>query len=91
MDTKQPGSQSQKKKRAKKPKCAMRRFYLKRIEDVSGVSGEGYIAEGVEFTNGEFALHWTSQYDFVTTGRSLKALSEVHGHEGRTVIEYYDE
>lgn len=74
----------------KKLKSGMRLFYLYRTEDVSGVSGEGIIAEGVEFSNGEFALHWTSQFDFITTGRSIKALIEVHGHEGRTEIKYYE-
>jgi len=77
-------------RKPKESKTAMRLFCLKRQEDVSGVSGVGIIAEGVEFSNGEFALHWLSQYDFITTGRSIKALIEVHGHDGKTVIEYYE-
>ena len=77
-------------RKAKKLKPTMRLFYLKRLEDVSGISGTGIIAEGVEFSNGEFALHWISQFDFITTGRSIKALIEVHGHEGKTILEYYE-
>jgi hypothetical protein len=36
----------------------MRLFSLVRDEDVSGISGTGPIAEGVEFTDGSVALRW---------------------------------
>ena len=36
----------------------MRRFLLERIEDVSGVAGTGWVAEGIQFTNGCVALTW---------------------------------
>ena len=31
----------------------MNSFILRRLEDVSGVSGTGVVAEGVEFSNGK--------------------------------------
>jgi hypothetical protein len=36
----------------------MRRFRLQRLEDESGVSGVGYVAEGCESTDGRVALRW---------------------------------
>lgn len=38
-----------------------RRFHLVRAEDVSGTSGVGTVAEGVEWSNGWVSLHWLSQ------------------------------
>lgn len=38
----------------------IRRFIL-RSEDVSGTSGTGVVAEGVEFSNGQVAIHWNPE------------------------------
>lgn len=35
-------------------------FYLHRVEDDSGISGTGRIAQGVIFDNGKVALTWLS-------------------------------
>ena len=35
---------------------AIKRFRFKRTEDVSGISGTGIVAEGVEFTNGKVVM-----------------------------------
>ncbi len=68
----------------------MRRFVLYRIEDVSGVSGTGTVAEGVEFVNGMVALSWISPYSCVNVYQSMRALEEVHGHEQRTLVKWID-
>lgn len=68
----------------------MRRFRLVREEDVSGVSGTGVVAEGVVFSVGNIALSWCSPYRSVTIYESLADLQAVHGHEGRTRIEWLD-
>lgn len=39
-------------------KCVGRQFVLYRYKDVSGISGEGVVAEGVEFANGQAVLKW---------------------------------
>lgn len=69
-----------------------KRFVLNRTEDVSGVSGVGIVAQGCAFDNGKVAIAWnvdgkpksTVLYD------SPEEAIEVHGHEGRTSIEWVD-
>ena len=56
----------------------MKIFYLKRVEDESGVSGTGRIAQGAIFDNGKVALTWLSEHPSVTIYDSI---GEVHpGH-----------
>jgi hypothetical protein len=43
----------------------MRLFVLERTEDVTGTSGVGVVAEGVEFSNGQVVVHWISQLESV--------------------------
>jgi hypothetical protein len=63
-------------------------FILRRIEDVSGISGTGVVAEGVEFSNGKCALCWTSKFRSVAIYDSIKELKAIHLHEGKTEIEF---
>lgn len=67
-------------------------FRLLRTEDETGVSGTGYVAEGVWFTDGEVALHWTVPNAPTSTAvyRSIVAVEEIHGHNGKTIIEWLD-
>ena len=71
----------------------MRRFVLQRDDDVTGVSGEGQVAEGVEFTDGSVALRWVSKWptSVVFHDRGIKSVEEVHGHHGATQIVWLDE
>jgi hypothetical protein len=68
----------------------MRRFYLARKEDVSGVSGTGRIAEGCTFDNGFVALTWLTGHFTLSYYNGIEELIEIHGHEGRTVVEWLD-
>jgi hypothetical protein len=69
----------------------MRRFYLKRIEDESGVSGSGRVAEGVEFSDGACALNWLTHTSCTGVYKNIKQLQSIHGHGGKTVVEWKDE
>ena len=69
----------------------MRRFRLKRNTDVSGVSGTGYIVEGVEFSNGEVVTHWLTDWSTLGVYRNIEDVLGVHGHDGMTVLEWIDE
>lgn len=69
---------------------SMRRFALVRSEDVSGTSGTGVVAECVEFSNGQIAIHWISQLESVNVYANAKVLQHLHGHEGRTVVHWLD-
>lgn len=71
----------------------MRRFVLRRRVDVSGVSGTGVVAEGVEFADGRVATRWlappgrpaqTCVWDCVAD------VLAVHGHGGLTDLEWID-
>lgn len=64
----------------------MKRFWLERIEDVSGTSGTGTVAEGIVFSNGWCALHWLTKYTSVAFYQSVVELEAIHGHDGRTKI-----
>lgn len=64
----------------------MRTFKLHRLIDVSGVSGSGIVAEGVEFKNGQCALHWLTRFESIGLYPSRDVLMQVHGHDGATVL-----
>ena len=79
-----------------------RRFRLVRYEDNTGVSGEGTVAHGVEFADGAVVLQWhnadNDRLENIPNGMAVKpgpngveATREVHGHDGRTEIEWLDE
>ena len=61
-------------------------FVLERDHDVSGVSGTGVVAQGVEFADGTVALRWTSKWptSVVFHERGIDAVIAVHGHSGNT-------
>jgi hypothetical protein len=72
-------------------KCmCMRRFHFLRLEDVSGTSGCGVVAEGVIFSNGKVALEWLSKHASTSLYDSIADVEFVHGHEGRTKIVFDD-
>lgn len=68
----------------------MRRFVLNRKEDVSGVSGTGVVVEGVEFTDGTVAIRWLGDRPSTVYWDNMTNALGVHGHEGKTVVEWID-
>ena len=68
----------------------MRRFRLMRAEDVSGVSGTGNVAEGVSFSDGRIVISWSGPYRSISIFESLGDLEAIHGHGGRTWIDWLD-
>jgi hypothetical protein len=79
-----------------------RRFELVRTEDVSGTSGTGVVAVGVEYPDGAVHMQWRNadneDLDTDSNGCAFKpapdgieATREIHGHEGRTEVRYVDE
>lgn len=67
-----------------------RTFDLVRFHDVSGVSGEGIVAQGVQFTDGQVALQWPQPGRSVAVWDSVDALLSIHGHNGLTVVRFHD-
>lgn len=66
----------------------MRPFVLDRLEDITGTSGPGIVAEGIEFSNGQCAVHWLSQLETVTVYANIKVVERLHGHDGRTKVRF---
>ena len=70
----------------------MRFFVLNRLEDESGISGTGIVAEGVEFWNGKCALCWKSvPVSSIVIYDNVEDLEHIHGHGGKTVVEWRGE
>ena len=68
----------------------MRRFVLNRAKDVSGVSGTGVIADGVQFSDGQCVLHWRGRWHSTEILTSITEVTDIHGHDGATVVEWVD-
>ena len=65
---------------------APRVFALDRQQDVTGVSGSGVVAHGVQFADGTVVLRWLGEYASTVIWESLEAAMHVHGHDGRTTV-----
>ena len=68
----------------------MRRFVLIRVEDLTGVSGTGEVAEGTVFSSGLAVIHWLREPYAMGVYQSLEDVITVHGHEGRTQLQFID-
>jgi len=74
-----------------KQKNDIRRFRLKRTDDVHEMSGVGYVAEGVQFSDGMCVIKWSSTTSSIGIYHSEPDLIHIHGHGGKTTIEWIDE
>lgn len=66
----------------------MKKFWLKRKEDISGVSGIGIVAEGIIFSDGISVLRWLTAGGSTAVYDSIESVEKIHGHDGRTKIVY---
>ncbi len=85
----------------------VRRFELHRDVDVSGISGDGVVADGVMFDDpvalawpdgavtllpaGWVRLVWRGEYRSTVLWRSADDAMAVHGHNGATRLVWVDE
>lgn len=67
-----------------------RRFVLHRMDDETGISGTGVVAEGIEFSTGWCALSWMTAAHSVGVYPNVKELERIHGHNGRAVVKWLD-
>lgn len=63
-------------------------FHLERKADVSGVSGTGRVAEGVEFPNGQVIIKWLGGRPSLVLWQCMEHAKSVHGHNGGTEFVY---
>lgn len=70
---------------------AIRRFHFERLEDASGVSGCGIVAEGCIFLDtGEAVVHWLGEHSSINIYHSIGDILYIHGHNGKTKIIFDD-
>lgn len=84
----------------------MRRFFLQRDDDVSGVSGTGVVADGIAFgkaleilwpdgertelPSGWVRMTWRNELSSTALYRSAELVERVHGHGGATKVVWID-
>ena len=71
----------------------MRRFALERDHDVTGQSGTGTVAEGVQFTDGRVVMRWYAVPGITPTTvlhDSVDNVVSLHGHGGHTRVVWLD-
>lgn len=68
----------------------MRTFTLRRDTDVTGVSGTGDVAEGVQFSDGVVVIRWRGVHASTVTWASIDSALAIHGHDGKTQIIWND-
>jgi len=69
----------------------MRRFYMQRDQDASGVSGLGKVAEGCQFDTGWCALVWLTGKAAMSYYPDIETIIEIHGHKGMTKVRWIDD
>lgn len=69
-----------------------RRFVLQRDVDVSGVSGTGVVAEGVQFSDDTAVVRWIAgDHRSTVVWADVASLEAIHGHGGATRIVWLDD
>lgn len=64
-----------------------RMFTLVRDSDISGISGTGTVAEGVQYSDGRVSLRWVTPRARSTVAYdSILDVVEIHGHAGSTRV-----
>ena len=57
-----------------------------RVEDETGVSGTGLVAQGCRFDDGTVVLRWLTEWRSTAVYASLNDAERIHGHGGKTKI-----
>ncbi|UAK38388.1 hypothetical protein K8O93_00885 [Gordonia bronchialis] len=65
----------------------MRTFTLERGTDVTGISGTGTVAEGIQFSDGTVALRWcVGEHRSTVVWGDIDGVLAIHGHDGATQV-----
>ena len=67
-----------------------RTFRILRLKDVSGVSGEGLVAEGCVFHDGQAVLSWFGRHHTIEVAPNIEDIIAIHGHNGLTKVIFDD-
>lgn len=69
----------------------MRRFVLVRHTDVTGVSGTGVVAWGMQFPDGRVTYRWNTKHSTTCVADRIDDVVVIHGHGGATVVQWIDD
>jgi hypothetical protein len=69
----------------------VKRGYLERYEDISGVSGTGKVAEIAISSDGRVAIFWPPPLDSIAGYSDIEKVKRIHGHNGKTAVVILDE
>ena len=72
------------------PSPVGKRFFLKRRKDLSGISGTGMVALGIQMPSGKVVIEWLGDMPSETIFSNLEEMLKIHGHDGATTIEWID-
>lgn len=73
------------------PPASVSPFVLRRHEDVTGVSGTGIVADGALFPaagGSKAVVRWRGERGSTVVWDNLRHAVEIHGHDGRTTVEF---
>lgn len=63
-------------------------LHLYRTEDETGISGTGFVADGMHFDDGTIVLKWRGSTSSVGVYQSKADVEAIHGHGGKTQVRY---
>lgn len=66
-------------------------FDLIRLDDVSGISGTGKVAEGAVFVDGTTVMRWLSAHPSTVVYESAREVLAIHGHGDKSEMRYHVE
>lgn len=66
-------------------------FELHRDRDISGISGTGVVADGVEFPDGTVVIRWRGDRGSTVVWDDIRDPEAIHGHGGATRIVWLDD
>jgi hypothetical protein len=69
---------------------AVKRFELVRHEDITGVTGTGVVAEGVQWSNGQVTVCWRGEHSSIVIWPSMEDAMAIHGYDGATEAVWRD-
>ncbi|MGW1174571.1 hypothetical protein ACWD4P_12725 [Kitasatospora sp. NPDC002543] len=67
-----------------------RLFHLQRDTDITGISGTGIVAHGVQWPDGTVTIRWTGDMPSTVNWTHIDHATAVHGHGGHTRIIWTD-
>lgn len=72
------------------PATRPRLFQLVREVDVTGISGTGLVAWGVQFPDGKVCTRWNGEIAQTCVWDSIEQVEAIHGHSGSTSVVWLD-